>query len=108
MLLEAERVGYGASGRSGGQIIPGYSCSMAKLVDQLGMADAQRLWDFSVEGVELTRNLIERNRIDCDLAWGHMHVAIKPRQRDELPRIAARAGGTTTATASCVSSSATN
>ncbi len=84
VLLEAERVGYGASGRSGGQIIPGYASSMAKLVDQLGLADAKRLWDFSTESVELTRDLIERNRIDCHLAWGHMHVGIKPRQRDEL------------------------
>ena len=84
VLLEAERVGYGASGRSGGQIIPGYASSMAKLVDLLGPADAKRLWDFSAESVELTRDLIERNRIDCHLAWGHLHVGIKPRQRDEL------------------------
>jgi gamma-glutamylputrescine oxidase len=84
VLLEAERVGYGASGRSGGQIIPGYSCGMGKFAAQVGQAEARRLWDFSVEGVELTRDLIERNGIDCDLAWGHMHVAIKPRQRDEL------------------------
>ncbi len=40
VLLEADRVGYGASGRSGGQIIPGYACGMAKLVAQLGKADA--------------------------------------------------------------------
>jgi gamma-glutamylputrescine oxidase len=84
VLLEAERVGYGASGRSGGQIIPGYSCGMPKLAAQLGKADAKRLWDFSIEGMELTRELIERNRIDCDLAWGHIHVAIKARQRQEL------------------------
>ncbi len=84
VLLEAERVGYGASGRSGGQIIPGYSCGMGKLADQIGKADAQRLWDYSIEGVELTRALIERYRIDCDLTWGHLHVGIKPRQRDEL------------------------
>ena len=84
VLLEAQRVGYGASGRSGGQIIPGYSSGMAKLKAQLGPADAKRLWDVSVEGVELTRDLIERNRIDCDLTWGHLHVGIKPRQRDEL------------------------
>jgi gamma-glutamylputrescine oxidase len=84
VLLEAERVGYGASGRSGGQIIPGYASGMAKLAAQVGKADAKRLWDFSIEGVELTRNLIERHRIDCDLTWGHMHVGIKPRQRDEL------------------------
>ena len=83
-MLEAERVGYGASGRSGGQLIPGWACGMAKLAAQLGPGDAKRLWDFSVEGVELTRELIQRNRIDCDLAWGHMHVGIKPRQRQEL------------------------
>ena len=63
VLLEAERVGYGASGRSGGQIIPGYSCGMGKFAAQVGQAEARRLWDFSVEGVELTRDLIERNGI---------------------------------------------
>ena len=84
VLLEAERIGYGASGRSGGQIIPGYACGMAKLAAQLGKGDARRLWDYSVEGVELTKSLIQRHQIDCDLAWGHVHVAIKPRQRKEL------------------------
>ncbi len=84
VLLEADRVGYGASGRSGGQIIPGYACGMAKLAAQLGPADAKRLWDISVEGVDLTRDLVEKHRIDCDLVWGHMHVAIKSRQRAEL------------------------
>ena len=84
VLLEAERVGFGASGRSGGQIIPGYSCGMPKLAAQLGKSDAKRLWDYSIEGMELTRALIERNHIDCDLAWGHIHAAIKPRQREEL------------------------
>jgi len=84
VLLESDRVGFGASGRSGGQIIPGYACGMAKLAAQLGKADAKRLWDLSVEAVGLTRDLIAKNRIDCDLAWGHMHVGIKPRQREEL------------------------
>ncbi|MGH6885444.1 MAG: NAD(P)/FAD-dependent oxidoreductase [Geminicoccales bacterium] len=84
VLLEGERIGYGASGRSGGQIIPGYACGMAKLAAQLGQGDAKRLWDYSIEGVELTRDLIMRHQIDCDLTWGHMHVGIKPRQRDEL------------------------
>jgi len=84
VVLEADRIGYGASGRSGGQIIPGWACGMEKLDAQLGKADAKRLWDFSLEGVELTRDLIARNRIDCDLAWGHVHAALKPRQRQEL------------------------
>lgn len=84
VVLEAERIGYGASGRSGGQIIPGWAGGMDKIAAQLGAGDARRLWDFSIEGIDLTRELIARNRIDCDLAWGHVHVALKPRQRQEL------------------------
>ncbi len=84
VVLEAERIGYGASGRSGGQIIPGWAGGMDKIAAQLGKDDAKRIWDFSIEGVDMTRELIERNRIDCELAWGHMHVALKPRQRQEL------------------------
>ncbi|MBM4218282.1 MAG: FAD-binding oxidoreductase [Gammaproteobacteria bacterium] len=84
VVLEAERIGYAASGRSGGQIIPGWAGGMDKIAGQLGKADAKRVWDFSIEGIELTRELIERNRIDCDLAWGHVHAALKPRQRLEL------------------------
>ena len=80
VVLEAERIGYGASGRSGGQIIPGWAGGMDRIAAQLGKADAKRIWDFSLEGVEMTRELIEQNRIDCELAWGHMHVALKPRQ----------------------------
>ena len=84
VVLEAERIGYGASGRSGGQIIPGWAGGMDKIVAQLGKADARRVWDFGIEGIELTRELIEKHRIDCDLAWGHVHTALKPRQRQEL------------------------
>jgi gamma-glutamylputrescine oxidase len=84
VVLEAERIGYGASGRSGGQIIPGWAGGMDKIAAQLGKADAKRVWDYSIEGIELTRDLIARNHIDCELAWGHMHVALKPRQRQEL------------------------
>jgi gamma-glutamylputrescine oxidase len=83
-LLEAERIGFGASGRSGGQLIPGYASGQHKLEAQLGAADARRLWDFSVEGVDMVRDRVQRHAIDCDLVWGHMHAGIKPRQRDEL------------------------
>ena len=84
VLLEAERVGFGASGRSGGQLIPGYASGQAKLADQIGKADTKRLWDFTIEGVDFVRKQVQLHSIDCDLHWGHMHVGIKPRQRDEL------------------------
>ena len=84
VVLEAQRIGFGASGRSGGQIIPGWAGGMDKIAAQLGPGDAKRVWDFSIEGIELTRELILRNQIDCELAWGHVHAALKPRQREEL------------------------
>ncbi|HKE94812.1 MAG TPA: FAD-binding oxidoreductase [Povalibacter sp.] len=84
VLLEAKRTGWGASGRSGGQAIVGYACGQQKLIDALGMDDARKLWNISVEALELLRSRIERHAIDCDLHWGQMHVAIKPRQKEAL------------------------
>ena len=84
VLLEAQRIGYGASGRSGGQAIAGYACGQAKLERQVGFENARRMWDISVEGLRLIRERVERHAIDCDLHWGQLHVAIKERQRADL------------------------
>jgi gamma-glutamylputrescine oxidase len=83
-LLEAERVAWGASGRSGGQAIFGFGTGMSSLASQVGPQDARRMWDVSVAALDLVRERVARHAIDCDLNWGHMHVATKPRQRDEL------------------------
>ena len=84
VLIEAQRIGWGASGRSGGQAIVGYASGQQKLVNAVGADDARKLWDISVESLELLKQLVERHRIDCDLHWGQMHVAIKRRQADAL------------------------
>ena len=84
MLVEAAQIGWGASGRSGGQIIPGYSCEQSTLDALVGRAEADRLWALSVDAVQLTRALIERHRIDCDWRPGHLQAAIKPRHRAAL------------------------
>ncbi|HET7202128.1 MAG TPA: FAD-binding oxidoreductase [Steroidobacteraceae bacterium] len=84
VLLEGQRVAWGASGRSGGQAIVGFSCSQETLVRQVGRGDARRMFDLTVEAQELIRSLVARHGIDCDLHWGHLHTAIKPRQVDEL------------------------
>jgi gamma-glutamylputrescine oxidase len=83
-LLEAERVGWGASGRSGAQAIFGVAAGQEKLDRLVGAADARRIWEMSVEALALLRGLIARHRIDCDYVAGQMHVAIKPRQVAEL------------------------
>ncbi len=79
VLLEEHRIGWGASGRSGAQAIYGVAASQARLERLVGVADARRVWDVSIEGLALQRALIERHGIDCDYVPGQMHVAIKPR-----------------------------
>ncbi len=84
VLVEANRIAWGASGRSGGQALVGYASGQEPLVQQLGLEAARRLWDMSVEAVALVEGLITRYRIDCDFHRGAMNVAIKERQRVAL------------------------
>ncbi len=86
IVLEAERIGWGASGRSGGQAIFGYGCEQARLSSLLGRDDARRLFDWSLEGLRIIRERCSKYGIDCDWRSGHAHVPIKPRQVDELQR----------------------
>ncbi|MFM7434236.1 MAG: NAD(P)/FAD-dependent oxidoreductase, partial [Gammaproteobacteria bacterium] len=84
VLLEAEVIGWGASGRSGAQAITGVACGQSKLESLVGAEDARRIWDMSVEALALQRELIQKHAIDCDYVAGQMHVALKPRQEREL------------------------
>jgi gamma-glutamylputrescine oxidase len=77
VVLEAEVVGFGASGRNGGQICTGFSPGQAKVVAQLGEADAKRCFDLAEEAKSLIESRISHHRIDCDLTWGYLHVATK-------------------------------
>ena len=83
-LLEAQRVGYGASGRSGGQLIFGLAVGQKSLVAQVGRENARRLFDMSIEALDLTQSLIREHGIDCDYRPNHVHVATKPRHLAEL------------------------
>ena len=85
VVLEAERIGWGASGRNGGQAIAGFGCGEAKLEALVGFDDARRMFDLSREGLQWLRERIVRHGIDCDWRDGHATVPIKPRQlRDAL------------------------
>ncbi len=65
VVLEAHRVGWGASGRNGGFVGPGFSVSPKDLIDRVGLDDARRLFDLSRQGVDRVRRWIERHGIDC-------------------------------------------
>jgi gamma-glutamylputrescine oxidase len=84
VLLEAQRIGWGASGRSGGQAIFGTAIEQAELEQLVGIEDARRVWEVSLAGLALLKQRIERHRIDCDWADGWMLAAIKQRQWTQL------------------------
>ncbi len=84
ILLEEHRIGWGASGRSGGQALAGTAAGQAELERLIGRAGARAVWDISVEGLELIRSLIARYDIACDWVSGQMQVALTPRHEAEL------------------------
>src|SRR5579872_6549923 len=83
-LLERHRVGWGASGRNGGQALPGTGVGQHELERLIGPSAARAVWDVTIAGLELVRELIARHRIACDWVSGHLQVAIKPRHESEL------------------------
>jgi gamma-glutamylputrescine oxidase len=83
-LLEAEHIGWGASGRNGGQALPGFGASEAKMKSLVGAERAKKLWDMSMEAVDLLHAQIQRFAIPCDPAIGYLHAAVKSRHVREL------------------------
>src|SRR3954468_22575615 len=57
VLLEGDRIGWGASGRSGAQALYGVAAGHAKLARLIGASDARKVWDITVEGLTLMREL---------------------------------------------------
>ncbi len=83
-VVEQHCVGWGASGRSGGQMIFGFATEQPQLVKLVGLDEAKKIWACGLEGLDLLRQRIARYGIDCDLVQGHIHAAIKARQAREL------------------------
>lgn len=83
-LLEARHVGWGASGRNGGQVIHGLACDMEVIEQQLGLATARRVWDMTIEAIALLRTRCSRHAIDCDWHDGYLGLAVNERKAGEL------------------------
>ena len=85
-VIEAERVGWGASGRNGGHCSTGQRADQAELESLVGMPQAQQLWQLGLEAVDTVCQLIERFDIHCELKHGDLHVAAKAKH---VPALAA-------------------
>jgi len=77
VLLEGGRVGWGASGRNGGQIIPGLRQGPRQLSKRYGLEEARRLFQLAVSARDLVTGLVKKHSIPCDLALtGHIHAEV--------------------------------
>lgn len=70
VLLDAHRVGFGASGRNGGQLGSGQRVTQDDLEKMVGEPEAEKLWQLGEESKAVVKDLIARHGIDCDLKPG--------------------------------------
>ena len=88
VLLEAARIGSGASGRNGGQVISGQRIETTALERAFGTERARLLWQLAQEAKATVRERIARHAIACDLKPGALVAACKPRDAERLERTA--------------------
>ncbi len=85
VVLEAERVGWGASSRNGGQVLAGLKLDPVTLVARYGATRARQLFDLSLESIERLEALIGAESIACELEpSGHLQAAWKPAHFEEF------------------------
>ncbi len=84
VVLEGSRVGFGASGRNGGQIVHSYSRDMDFIERHFGQQTAVAMGNMAFEGGRILRRLVKQYDIQCDLKDGGIFAACNNRQMKEL------------------------
>jgi len=79
ILLEAHRIGWGASGRNGGQAQTGFGGEIEDLEPLVGPGAARSLWDMTVTGLKIIEDRCARHDIACDLKHGYLLAVAKAR-----------------------------
>ncbi|MFJ4388899.1 NAD(P)/FAD-dependent oxidoreductase [Pseudomonas soli] len=80
ILLEARRIGWGASGRNGGQLIRGIGHDVSGFARHVGQDGVRYLKQAGIDSVALVARRIAQYGIDCDLRWGFCELANTPAQ----------------------------
>ena len=87
VVLEARDIGFGGSGRNGGQVIPGMKFDPSELMTMFGREKGQRLVDFAAGTADAVFNLIDKHKMDVPQVrrgWvqgSHTHAALKMAER---------------------------
>jgi len=84
VVLEAKRVGFGASGRNGGQIVHSYSRDMDFIEKHYGKKVGDEMGKMAFEGGRIIRRLVKDYNIDCHLKDGGIFAACNDKQLKEL------------------------
>jgi gamma-glutamylputrescine oxidase len=79
VLLEAERIGFGASGRNGGLIGSGQRKDVIEMEQQFGLERSRVFWQFAEDAKQEIRSRVARHNIDCDLQAGQLEGVHKKR-----------------------------
>jgi len=90
VLLEARELGFGASGRNGGQVIHGLACDQETIEQQLGLEAARQVWAMSIEALDLLRERMVEHGIACEWRSGYLGLATSASKGRALHRWAER------------------
>ncbi len=86
-VVEQNLVGWGATGRNGGQVIGGYAHGLyehGKMVKTFGKEGGDAVWDMGVEEVTIIKDWVEKYKIDCDLEWGYIDLAMQKSEMSDF------------------------
>ena len=93
-IVETNRIGWGASGRNGGQVtgsLSGDEAMRKQMRGKLGDDVDDFIWHLRFRGHQIIEQRVQRYGIDCDLKHGHLHAAMKPSHLTELRAFAEEA-----------------
>lgn len=88
-IVEANKIGWGATGRNGGQVtgsLSGDAAMVKQLKNKLGTEAENFIWDLRWRGHEIIKNRVKKYGIECDLKFGHLHTAYKPKHMQEMQK----------------------
>ena len=84
VVLEAETIGSGGSGRNGGHLCQGWPSDFHHISNQLNTHDADLAWQAGMAAVDMVASRVSKHNIACDLQFGYLHAALHQRHMTEL------------------------